>query len=148
MPVISFFNTYAGFSPDIEASHRVAIESVIKAYDLKNEYVNIIFMTDDELLEMNMTYLNHDYYTDIITFNYAEESKLLEAELYISIDRVTENANTNGVHLEEELLRVIIHGMLHLAGFDDSSDEQRAEMRSLENKFMNRLSFHVKPTSN
>ena len=145
--MIGFFNPYQEFSADLELFFKSVVDRIVKEYGLSNKYVNIIFLTDEELFEMNMSYLNHDYYTDIITFNYAETPKDLEAELYISLDRVIENASINGVIFEEELLRVIVHGMLHLAGFEDSSEVKKADMRIRENSFMNGLSFHVKPSS-
>jgi probable rRNA maturation factor len=120
-------------------------EGIIFDYHLKPDYVNIVFLNDEELLEINRAYLEHYYYTDIITFNYSEDPKVLEAELYLSIDRIIDNAETAGIPGEIELIRVIAHGMLHLAGFDDSTAEEKQKMRELEEYYINAISFHVKP---
>ena len=143
--MISFFNPYSEFNQEEEAVVISAVGEIISDYHLKEEgYINVIFLSDDELLKMNLQYLGHDYYTDIITFNYSEDIKGLEAELYISIDRVKENADTNKVSFNEEMIRVIIHGALHLAGFDDQTDGEKAEMRRLEDQYIESASFHVK----
>jgi len=142
--MISFFNPYLGFSQEVETAMISAIDTIVSDYDLELEYMNIVVLSDDELLKMNVDYLGHDYYTDIITFNYSEAPKVLEAELYISRDRVGENAETNQVSINDEMKRVIVHGTLHLAGFDDQTDLQKKEMRRLEEHYMKAGSFHVK----
>jgi probable rRNA maturation factor len=142
--MISFFNPYSEFSPEVEATVISAANEIISEYHLELGYINVVFLSDDELLKMNVEYLGHDYYTDIITFNYAENPKRIEAELYISIDRVKENAETNHVSFNEEMIRVIIHGTLHLAGFDDQTDAEKTEMRRLEDQYIKSASFHVK----
>lgn len=99
--------------------------------------LNIIFCSDDELLAYNRDFLQHDYYTDIITFDLSPSAKApLEAELYISIDRVRDNAKTLGVAYGKELHRVIFHGLLHLLGYKDKQKSDQAIMRSMEDKFM------------
>ncbi len=96
--------------------------------------LNFIFCTDAYLLELNRKYLNHDYYTDIITFPYRQYPQPLEADIYISIDRVNENALQRGISFQDELLRVIIHGVLHLLGFDDHTPVEKARMREMEDQ--------------
>lgn len=96
--------------------------------------LNIIFCDDEYLLSMNQDYLNHDYYTDIITFDYSAEE--IEGELYISIDRVKENATALEVSFKHELHRVIIHGVLHLCGYGDKSEEEEKIMRSKEDFYL------------
>jgi probable rRNA maturation factor len=98
--------------------------------------ISIIFVTDSYLLEMNQKYLNHDYYTDIITFDYCEMN-IVSGDLFISIDRVQENADTFNVDLLTELHRVMIHGVLHLCGYKDKTIEEERLMRDLENKYLN-----------
>ena len=98
--------------------------------------ISIIFVTDSYLLEMNQKYLNHDYYTDIITFDYCEMN-IVSGDLFISIDRVQENADTFNVDLLTELHRVMIHGVLHLCGYKDKTNEEERLMRDLENKYLN-----------
>ncbi len=98
--------------------------------------ISIIFVSDSYLLEMNQKYLNHDYYTDIITFDYCEMN-IVSGDLFISVDRVQENAETFDVDVLTELHRVMIHGLLHLCGYKDKSLEEERLMRELENKYLN-----------
>lgn len=96
--------------------------------------LSIIFMSDDDLLEMNRQYLDHDYYTDIITFPLNQEPLL--AELYISIDRVKDNAKTRNIPFLQELSRVMVHGLLHLCGYGDKTEEEIKLMREKEDFYM------------
>ena len=91
-----------------------------------------IFCSDEYLLDINKKYLNHDYYTDIITFPY-KEGKSIESDVFISIDRIHDNAKSYQVTFKQELLRVIAHGLLHLLGFKDKSKDEKDEMRKMEN---------------
>ncbi len=97
--------------------------------------LNIIFCSDEYLLEMNRSHLNHDYYTDIITFDYCVETNI-SGDLFISVDRVLDNADDLSLSFELELKRVIVHGVLHLNGLKDKSDEDAADMRSAENEML------------
>jgi probable rRNA maturation factor len=100
----------------------------------------IIFCSDDYLYEMNKKYLNHYYYTDIITFNYVEDA-VISGDLFISIDRIRENAKKFRVTFLKELYRVIIHGVLHLVGYhDETTDEQRL-MRGKEDFYLSKIEF-------
>lgn len=99
--------------------------------------VTIIFCSDDELLEMNRKFLDHDYYTDIITFDYCEDMEV-NGDLFISIDRVVDNAETIGVKYEDELRRVCVHGVLHLCGYKDKTEEEEKLMRLKENFYLER----------
>ena len=94
--------------------------------------INYIFCSDEYLRRINIKFLNHDYYTDIITFNNNENNKI-SGDIYISLERVRENATMYKVNFHDELQRVIIHGILHLVGLDDKTDEQKEEMRNAEN---------------
>jgi len=100
--------------------------------------INIIFCSDDYLLKMNKDHLNHDYFTDIITFDYCEKD-LVSGDLFISTDRVGENAKKFNVEFNAELNRVIIHGVLHLIGYNDKTDEEQKEMTEKENFYLNRI---------
>lgn len=111
-----------------------------EGYDLGE--ITIIFCTDDELLELNRLHLSHDYFTDIITFNYNEESTI-SGDLFVSVDRVMDNATQVNVSFTEELHRVCYHGVLHLAGYNDKTDEECIVMRAKENFYLTKL-FHVK----
>ena len=102
--------------------------------------VSIIFCSDDYLLAMNIEHLNHDYYTDVITFDYSEENSIA-GDLFISVDRVKENALNFNVDFKHELFRVIIHGVLHLLGFKDKSEDDILLMRSKENFYLNLINF-------
>ncbi len=109
--------------------------------------LSYVFCSDEFLLEMNKEHLQHDYYTDIITFDYSETAKLLHAEFYISIDRIRDNAIENHVSFAEELHRVMIHGVLHLLGYGDKTESEAREMRHLENEALKARKFHVKQYS-
>ena len=97
--------------------------------------INIIFCSDSYLLDVNKKYLGHDYYTDIITFDYCEKN-ILSGDLFISVDCVRDNASFYGTEFSNELNRVMVHGVLHLIGYDDHTDEDIAVMRSKENTYL------------
>ena len=97
--------------------------------------ISIIFCSDNYILDVNQKYLQHDYFTDIITFDYCEGDKL-SGDLFISVDTVRDNAIEYGSDVKEELNRVMVHGILHLIGYDDQTDEDVAEMRSKENYYL------------
>ena len=97
--------------------------------------ISIIFCSDPYILDINIKYLGHDYYTDVITFDYCE-GNVLSGDLFISVDTVRENALTYGSTFEEELNRVMVHGLLHLIGYDDHTPEQQKVMRQKENYYL------------
>lgn len=98
--------------------------------------VNYVFCSDDYLLKINVEYLDHDFLTDIITFDNSEEEELIEGDIFISLDRVKDNAKTFEVSFEYELKRVLVHGILHLCGYLDKTDEEETLMRSKENHYL------------
>ena len=100
--------------------------------------ITIVFCTDDYLLEINKTYLNHDFYTDIITFDYTMNG-VISGDLFISVDRVKDNAESFSVSFDNELKRVIYHGVLHLCGYKDKTEKDEKEMREKENFYMNQF---------
>jgi rRNA maturation RNase YbeY len=104
--------------------------------------ITLIFCTDEELLAINKEHLDHDYYTDIITFNYNNDS-IISGDLFISVDRIKDNTTQLAVSMEEELHRVCYHGVLHLVGYNDKTDQEIEIMRAKENFYLNKL-FHVK----
>ena len=108
--------------------------------------LSYIFSSDKALCEINRKYLKHNFYTDVITFNLSTSSKEILADIYISADRVKENAQTLKLSFKEELHRVMFHGLLHLCGYNDKTENQRRLMRSRENFYLDLYfhSFHVK----
>ncbi len=113
-------------------SHFITNEIILKHLDVKKIAVNYIFCDDESLLEKNIAFLDHHTLTDIITFDLSETEDDLMAELYISVDRVADNANIFEVTYQRELHRVIFHGILHLCGFKDKTDKDAKEMRRQE----------------
>ena len=97
--------------------------------------INVIFCSDNYILDINQKYLQHDYFTDIITFDYCEGNKL-SGDLFISVDSVRENSIYYHTAFEDELNRIIVHGLLHLIGYDDHTEEDIAQMRSKENYYL------------
>jgi len=133
---VNFFYQDVKFS----FSNRTAVKEFLRKLFLKEGHkldeLNIIFCTDDALLEINRNFLQHDFYTDIITFPLSAVSESIQAELYISIDRVRDNAQQAAVSFKEELHRVIFHGCLHLAGYGDKSSQQIKKMREREDHYL------------
>jgi len=111
------------------------IKFVINQEDKIPGKINIILTTDKNLRKINIDYLERDYYTDIITFNYSE-NQVVNGDLFVSLERVNENAREYGEDNTIELLRVMIHGVLHLIGYDDASVEEKKHMREKENKYL------------
>jgi len=118
------------------AGHEVLRKELPKIRQMK---LGIVFMSDKELLEMNRKVLRHDFYTDILTFEIEREKATLEAELYFSLDRASENALQYQATLRNELARLVIHGMLHLAGYDDKDAVGKKRMREKERFFLQHL---------
>jgi rRNA maturation RNase YbeY len=98
--------------------------------------IQYIFCSDDYLLGINKQYLDHDFYTDIITFDLSEPGKPINAEIYISVDRVRDNARSFGTSLKKELHRVIFHGALHLCGYRDKKQQEEQLMRKMEDQYL------------
>lgn len=109
------------------------ITEVVKQHRKTVGNINYLFCGDEYMIEINRRYLNHDTYTDIITFDYVV-GNLVSGDILISVDRVEENAVKYGIGFNQELLRVIVHGVLHLLGQNDKTDEESIEMRRLENE--------------
>ena len=102
--------------------------------------ISVIFCSDNYLLEVNKQYLNHDYFTDVITFNYVEDS-VISGDLFISVDRVKENADIFNKALYNEIYRVVFHGVLHLIGYNDKTDEEKRVMRCKEDYYLSEVDF-------
>ena len=113
------------------------IQSIFKKEKTKAQFINIIFCSDEFLLNINKEYLNHDYPTDIITFEISRDLNGITAEIYISVDSVTRNSIDYQSTKKNELHRVIFHGILHLCGYNDKTKGDIALMRSKEDKYLN-----------
>lgn len=114
------------------------IKDVAADYGKKIGDIAYLFCTDERILEVNNQYLKHDYFTDIITFDYSERN-IISGDIFISLDTVKSNAAEFGVSFNDELHRIIIHGILHLCGQDDKTPELRKEMTNKENKALEKL---------
>lgn len=114
------------------------IESVFKKEKTPLATINFIFCSDQYLLTINQQFLNHDYYTDIITFGMHDKGTPVVAEVYISVDRVKENAKIHGVTFTNEMLRVLFHGALHLCGYKDKRKADSLLMRAKEDAYLKR----------
>ncbi|MBL3654538.1 rRNA maturation RNase YbeY [Fulvivirga sediminis] len=115
------------------------INKIIEQEGYKLQELNFIFCSDDYLHNMNLEYLDHDTFTDIITFDNSEDDKMIEGDIFISIDRIKDNANSMNIDFENELHRVIIHGVLHLLGYGDKTESEKSLMRLKENESLTLL---------
>ena len=115
----------------------------LKSYGKRVKSVTYIFCSDDYLLDINKTYLQHDYLTDIITFDLSEEGVLI-SDIFVSVERVNENAKDAGLAFDIELHRVMFHGLLHLCGFKDKTADEKGRMRTHEDEWIRLFLFHVK----
>lgn len=136
--MVRFFSQEISFNISSRLLLKKWIKFTVSSYKSKVGEINIIFCSDSYLLKINKEYLGHDYYTDIITFDYCEGEKI-SGDLFISIDSVRENASIYGCTFEEELHRVMIHGILHLLKEDDHTGEQRKKMREAEDLALKKL---------
>ena len=130
-----FFEDVESFEVSLEL-YTQKISYIIDNEGFTRENIVIVFCSDSFLLDLNKKHLNHDYFTDIITFSYTTLDRI-SGDLFISVDRVKENALKEGVFFERELERVIYHGVLHLCGYNDKTPEEIKEMRSKENYYLN-----------
>lgn len=135
-----YYNKETDF--ELENSKEITnwITSTIINENSKLEEISYIFCDDDYLLNLNINYLNHDTLTDIISFDYSV-GKLISGDIFISIERVKENATKFNISFKEELHRVIIHGILHYCGYKDKKDEDKKEMRSKEDYYLSLRNF-------
>jgi len=138
-PLIQFFSEEVDFSLDDESLIRDWILNVVRSETLDAGVINLIFCNDVYLLDLNQRFLERDTLTDVIAFDYGEEGNEVSGDIFISIDRVRENALSYGLPAHLEVHRVIIHGILHLCGYRDSAAVEKAEMRSKEDKYLSLL---------
>ena len=133
--MVSYFTQDTGFKFTGKLVNNRWLKIMAESESRKLGNINIIFCSDPYILDINKKYVKHNYYTDIITFDYCE-GQVLSGDLFISVDTVRANADFYKTDFSEELNRVIIHGVLHLAGYDDQTDEQKAQMRSKEDYYL------------
>ncbi len=132
--MISFFYE-TDFKINKAANWKKWIESAVKDEGFKTDDINYIFCDDEYLLQINIDYLQHDYYTDVIGFQYSDGPEL-SGDIYISIDRVKDNAAENKISFDKELSRVMIHGILHFMNYKDKTEEEIEKMRTAEDKWL------------
>ena len=138
---IFFFSEKVRFKLSSERKTSNWIKSVVKKEGAKLASLNYIFCSDEYLKKINIQYLKHNTYTDIITFNYNPSESEIEGEIYISVDRVRENAKSFDSDFQTELHRVLIHGVLHLLGFNDKSKREKSLMREKEDTYLSLLNI-------
>ncbi|SDI84154.1 rRNA maturation RNase YbeY [Chryseobacterium taeanense] len=131
--MIQFF--YENLPETVNTDYKTWLESIILSEGKKLGEINYIFCDDEYLLKVNQNYLQHDYYTDIITFDYVK-GKTISGEIFVSLQRISENASTLAKEYEEELRRVLAHGILHLSGYKDKTQEEERLMRSKEDFYL------------
>ncbi len=131
---IQFYGKTKSLPTQFRKNLRHTINIITSNHGYTIQQISYIIMSDDELLEVNQTHLHHDDYTDIITFDLSDIEASIDGEIYVSIDRVKENADTYQTSFETELVRVMCHGILHLMGYKDKSAEDSELMRDAEQK--------------
>ena len=134
---VFFFFEHKNFKLEKRTVLKDFIESLFKTEKKKLSFINYVFCSDKKLLEINRQFLNHDFYTDIITFDLSE-SDSTQAEIYISINRVKDNAKSFGISFKSEIHRVIFHGALHLCGYKDKTQAEQMKMRQREAFYLSR----------
>ena len=142
MPAIIFFEEDITFKLKNKKAVRHWITETIKAEGFKLKELTYIFCSDNYLLQINQQYLNHDTYTDIITFDNSEAQKVITGDIFISIDRIRENAVKFNISETDELHRVIIHGALHLLGYKDKTAGTKKKMTLKEDFYLNMRGFN------
>jgi rRNA maturation RNase YbeY len=134
--MLNFFSEDVDFDLPRPLKTKKWIKKTSESEGYKISDLNYIFCSDEYLLEINKQYLDHDYFTDIITFDNSEEDNVLEGDIYISVDRVRENAETFHADFETEMCRVLVHGLLHLMGYEDSDESLKKLMRAKEDEYL------------
>jgi probable rRNA maturation factor len=136
MPKVFFHSADSAIPFKKRTPLKNAIESVFRKEKKRLSSIHYIFCSDDYLLQINRDFLKHDYYTDIISFGLSEPGQPIEAEIYISVDRVRDNAKILGQPIIKEIFRVIFHGALHLCGYRDKKKSEITTMREKEDYYL------------
>jgi probable rRNA maturation factor len=130
--MIDFISELVNFKMKAIRKKKTWLKKLVVAEGYRLVGITYVFMNDEQLIKINQEFLKHDTYTDIITFDTSDTENDIESDIYISIERVKENASTYGVDFEQELIRVMAHGVLHLCGYKDKSKADIAIMRAKE----------------
>ena len=138
---IQFFSEGIDFQPKQKTAIRQWIKESALAEGFKTGEISIILCSDTYLLDINKQYLNHDTFTDIVTFDNSEKAGTIAGDIFISIDRIRENAKKFGVEEQDELHRIIIHGILHLCGYGDKKKTEKTLMTEKEDFYLNQRTF-------
>ena len=138
----NIFFHYHNIKENIKEPKRIKklIEYILKKENKKYIYINIVFCSDNYLKQINIEFLKHQTFTDVTTFHYNENNKPIEGEIFISSERIRENAKIFNQTVFNERLRVIIHGILHLCSYNDISSETKDQMTVLENNYLQKFS--------
>ncbi|SDM06981.1 rRNA maturation RNase YbeY [Chryseobacterium taihuense] len=135
--MIQYF--YENITETVDQNYKIWLQDIIVSEQKKIGEINYIFCDDEYILKVNQDYLQHDYYTDIITFDYVK-GKTISGEIFVSLQRISDNASILSKDYEDELRRVLAHGILHLCGYKDKSGEEEREMRNKEDYYLNKYS--------
>jgi|TARA_B100001063_G_C16522258_1_gene432237 rRNA maturation RNase YbeY len=136
MHLINFFSEKKTFKINNKKKLRLLFKEVCKQEKAVLSFVNCVFCSDEYLLKINKKHLEHNFLTDIITFDFSEKKNQIEGDLYISVDRVKDNAKKYKDTFLDETTRVVLHGLLHLIGYNDKTEKEKKRMRVLENKYV------------
>ena len=138
--MINFFCEDIEFKVPQSRSTKTWLKSIATTEGFELNQLNYLFCSDEHILSINRQYLEHDFYTDIITFDNSEDEKVIEGDIFISIERVEENAKNLNQLFEVEFRRVLAHGVLHLCGYDDTDDSKEEIMRTKEDFYLSLFS--------
>lgn len=137
--MINFHIQVPGFKLSGRREIKKWVTNVIIDHGKRPGQIDFIYCSDEYILGLNKKYLGHDYYTDILTFDYSEDENLVSGDIFISIDRLRENAKELEIPLQDELNRVMVHGILHLLGYGDRTKEERTLMRGKEDYYLMKI---------
>jgi rRNA maturation RNase YbeY len=139
--LIQFFSEGVDFKIESEKAVIQWLLDTVSSEGRQAAVINIIFCNDEYLLDLNQRFLDRDTLTDVIAFDYHEEDKEASGDIFISIERISDNAGRLSLSFEEELYRVLVHGILHLCGLSDATADEKAFMTSKEDKYLSLLAF-------
>ena len=133
---IHFFKEAVRFRLNRQDALRKWLMKAVRKEEFRISTLNYIFCNDEYLLQINKEYLGHNYFTDIITFDNSSEKKIIEGDIFISIDTVRKNSARFETRFQDELHRVMIHGLLHLSGYKDKTENDKKKMRAMEDRYI------------